>query len=636
MLRYLLIQTIFSLAFIAVSAQNYIVPAERDYLKNELPDPITSFAPTRARLEELSNMLTVKPVGISYKITNRKIWDEIGKNESFASVVTDAEKALTDSKAKIKLNTLVYAECIENKGRFIELIESKIHEICEQETWVKWNHDIEKSNRTGTEITADLVSTEIAAELGTIYYWLGENLPVETRKLIKTELKIRIFDPVRKHAQGVYHGGMFWMWRTNNWNGVCWSNIVIAAMSVLESPYERAFFLGAAENSLTYFIDSFFDDGYCQEGLGYWNYGFSFYVRFADLVYKVTEGELDYLNNEKVFKIALFGLRNQIQDDVYTTLADCKQYQKPSAGLQNYVSKKYELNAKNWETPLGVKAAEPKKIIDFVWYFPSGLGKTYGNAFEYSFDSYRDWYPNGQMLICRPGTFSNVKLSVAMKGGDNIAPHNHNDVGSFMVSVNGKVPITDPGPASYRRGKAFLADRYASKILSSYGHNVPVVDWHLQIAGKEAEAIVLEESFSDEKDILRLDLRNAYKIATLPLNGNYNVQSLLKLERTFIYSRKGEGSFTIIDEADFTQASAFETALMTIGEYNVQKDGSIVINENGESLKVVIDAGGLAYEIVKDEIKEAMGGGSENPTRIGIRLKELTKEVKLKITIVAL
>lgn len=621
---------------VVLSGQNYIVPAERNYIKNKLPDPLTVFAPNNTRLEELKNMLPATPVGIAYDITNRTIWDEIGKSEAFKQVIPDAIKTLTNPDAKIKLNILVYAECIENQGRFIPKIQEQIEELCAQQTWVKWNHDINKSNRTGTEITADLVSTEMAAELGTIYYWLGDKLPKETRDLIQTELKIRIFDPVRKHAQGIYHGGMFWMWRTNNWNSVCWSNIIVAAMSVLESDYERAFFLGAAENSLAYFIDSFFDDGYCQEGLGYWNYGFGFYVRYADLVYKMTEGKIDYLNNEKVFNIALFGLRTEIQKGIYPTISDCKQYPKPQATLQNYVSRKYKLNQKQWETALGSKAATPEKLIDFAWYFPVAIEKSSLTNFTYKIDTYRDWYPNGQLLICRPGANKNMKIAAVIKGGDNMAPHNHNDVGSFIVALNGALPITDPGSASYRNGKAFLADRYASKILSSYGHNVPVVDWHLQIAGKEAEALVVSKQFTEDKDVLKLDLRPSYKVATLPLNGNYKVESLLKLDRTFIYDRKGEGSFTVIDEAEFTQLSSFETALMTLGTFKVLKDGSIIFTEKGESLKVIIDANKMPYELITDEISEAMGGKAKNPTRLGIRLKEPASKFQIKMIFSAL
>ena len=618
---------------IGVSGQNYIVPAERAYHRNTLPDPITRMAPDGQRLNELRLMLSANPEGIGYDITCRDIWDGIGKNETFKNVIPDAEKAIKNTGLDVSLETLVYAECIENKGRFIPGIQDMISEICSRNTWVPEIHDHARSNRTGTEITADLHATAMAASLGTVYYWLGERLDEKTRELIKSELTRRVFDPVRKHSQGIYHGGMFWIWRTNNWNAVCWSNTVIAAMSILDSDYERAFFLGAAENSIHYFTDSFFEDGYCQEGVSYWNYGFANYVRFADVVYKFTGGKIDWMADHKIAKVALFGCRNEILPGVYPVFSDCSQDVTPQETLQNYLSRKYKLNLQRWEKPLGVEAARPAEFRDFVWYFPSGLENPLEDAIRYEFDVLRDWYPDGQMLICRPGDNKDIRIGAAMKGGDNAAPHNHNDIGSFMIAINGAVPVTDPGAASYRGGEAFLADRYGSKILSSYGHNVPVVERHLQIAGREAEALVLFKEFTSEKDVLKIDLRKAYKVSTLDLSNNYKLESVLKLERTFIYDRTSEGSFSVVDEAEFSQASDFETALMTLGRFEVQGDGTIIATDKGESLKIKIDTGNLPYELVEDKIEEPMRRSEyRQPTRLGIRLSAPASSATIKMT----
>ncbi|HEC41477.1 MAG TPA: hypothetical protein ENI20_01435 [Bacteroides sp.] len=618
------------LSGLLVCGQNYIVPEARGYIKNPIPDPITSMAPDNQRLNELRAMLKPEPEGIGFDIAHRDKWRAIGKNPAFKDIITKAEKALSDPDAKVSLEILVYAECIENKGRFVPQIGNLISDICSRQTWVPEIHDHAKSNRTGTEITADLQATTMAAILGTVYYWLGESLDEGIRELIRSELKRRVFDPVRKHSQGVYHGGMYWIWRTNNWNAVCWSNVVIAAMSILESDYERAFFLGAAENSIHYFTDSFFEDGYCQEGVGYWNYGFSNYVRFADVVYKFTSGEIDWMADEKIASVALFGLRNEILPDVYPVFADCNQDVAPQTNLQNYINRKYQLGLKELEQPLGAESAKPSGILDFVWYFPSGLENPLENFIGFEFNPLRDWYPEGQMLICRPGNDSGIRIGAAMKGGDNAAPHNHNDIGSFIVAINGAVPITDPGAASYRGGTAFLSDRYGSKILSSYGHNVPVVDRHLQIAGKEAKAVVISRESSPEKDILKLDLRNSYKVATMDLSDNYNLESVLKLMRTFIYDRTGEGSFSVIDEVEYSQPSDFETALMTLGRFEVQDDGTIIATDKGESLKIEIETGGLPYELIEDHIEEPMRRTEyRQPTRLGIRLNKPVASAKI-------
>jgi hypothetical protein len=371
--------------------------------------------------------------------------------------------------------------------------------------------------------------------------------------------------------------------------------------------------------------------------LGYWNYGFSNYVRFADVVFKFTGGKINWMDDGKIAKVALFGTRNEILPGVYPVFSDCAQDVTPMGDLQNYLSRKYSLNWVEWENPIGIKAARPGELLDFVWYFPAGLDRPSAFFNDYKSDVLRDWYPMGQLLICRPGENKKGKIGVAMKGGDNAAPHNHNDIGSFMVALNGAVPVTDPGAASYRGGEAFLSDRYGSKILSSYGHNVPVVDWHLQIAGEEAKANVISTSFTPERDILVLDLRNAYKVATLDLSDQYHLESVLKLERTFIYDRNGSGSFSVTDDVEFSQPSGFETALMTLGNFEVQSDGIIIANDMGESVRIKIDSGNIPYELIEDRIKEPMRRSEyRQPTRLGVRLSKPVSKAAIKLTFTAL
>lgn len=57
---------------------------------------------------------------------------------------------------------------------------------------------------------------------------------------------------------------------------------------------------------MDYYLQGFGPDGACLEGLGYWNYGFGYFVYYADLLRKRTRGEMDWFRAEKVGRIALF------------------------------------------------------------------------------------------------------------------------------------------------------------------------------------------------------------------------------------------------------------------------------------------------------------------------------------------
>ena len=82
-----------------------------------------------------------------------------------------------------------------------------------------------------------------------------------------------------------------------------------------------------------------------------------------------------------------------------------------------------------------------------------------------------------------------TRLSAAVKGGSNDEFHNHNDVGGFVLAVDGTVPvIVDPG-AEYYSGRSFSSRRYESNLNNSFGHSVPRINGELQIAGKKRLAV---------------------------------------------------------------------------------------------------------------------------------------------------
>lgn len=70
--------------------------------------------------------------------------------------------------------------------------------------------------------------------------------------------------------------------------------------------------------------------------------------------------------------------------------------------------------------------------------------------------------------------------SFAAKGGHNDEPHNHNDIGCFVILKNKKYVIDDLGWSEYDKWY-FGPKRYDSICTSSKGHSVPVVEnfYHL-------------------------------------------------------------------------------------------------------------------------------------------------------------
>jgi hypothetical protein len=174
----------------------------------------------------------------------------------------------------------------------------------------------------------------------------------------------------------------------------------------------------------------------------------------------------------------------------------------------------------------------------------------------------RTWFPDAQVLISRfSDAARKLNLSIAIKGGHNAEFHNHNDIGSYTIMIDGAEMCGDPGGEVYTR-RTFSGRRYDSKMLNSYGHPVPVVGGKLQKTGRKAAAKVLKTEFTDGVDTIVLDYTAAYA-----------APDLKSLVRTMVFDRR-HGTVTVTDEVAFSKPAAFEVPVVTYRDWT-KDDGAM-------------------------------------------------------------
>ena len=98
-----------------------------------------------------------------------------------------------------------------------------------------------------------------------------------------------------------------------------------------------------------------------------------------------------------------------------------------------------------------------------------------------------------------------LKTTVAMKGGHNNENHNHNDIGSFLIAVNGDMQVVDAGNMVYT-AKTFSDRRYELWNCRSVYHNVPIIGAFEQHDGAQYAARDVEYT----PDGMALDMAAAY------------------------------------------------------------------------------------------------------------------------------
>jgi hypothetical protein len=408
----------------------------------------------------------------------------------------------------------------------------------------------------------------------------------------------------------------WWMFTTSNWNAVCLAGVTGAALAQIPDKQLRAEYVAAADKYVRNFLNGFTPDGYCSEGLGYWDYGFGNFVYLTETVRQATGGKLDFLLLPNAKAPAMFGANIAISGGVYPAFADCGVTAKPDFPIMWFVNRRLGLGLSDYDTlrpGSGLGSLSQGMLLNF----PNGASET-APATQTQKSLLRTWFEQAGILISRPAPGSKTKLGVALKGGHNNEHHNHNDVGSYVVVSGRRAVLLDPGGEVYT-ARTFSAQRYDSKLLNSYGHPVPLVAGQMQKVGAESRGEVVRTEFTDDVDTIEFNLKSCYP-----------VPDLKTLTRTFVYSRAGEGSLKILDKVEFATPQTFETALLTRGRFKQPEQGKLLIYDADEVVEATVKVTGGDYEIKSDQIQE---DSVVKPTRIAIVFTKPVTTATVEVTV---
>lgn len=600
------------------------------------------FVPDAAALARTTGLMSRDALALGPAITNRAAWQSVANRPDLRAVLEQAEAerrtplpelpddlyldysktgnrrrcetVLFGRRARVSLFAL--AECVEDRGRYLGPLEEAIRSIARERTWVMPAHDGALDNFQGRRVAIDLAVAMFAWDLATADALLGDRLSAEVRQLIRQELERRVFTPFRRMVAG--EQDQYWLLFDHNWNAVCLAGVTGAALTILEDPKDRAWFVLAADRYVRRFLGGFTADGYCSEGVSYWNYGFGHFVLLAEAVRQATGGAVDLLALPEARRPAAYGFQIEIASGVCPAFADCPVDARPDSRLMAYLALRFGVTPPPGTPPITRRGPLPFMLVG---WFPSPAPVLATVSGWPEPGALRTWFPDAGVLICRPPAKAGKGLGVAILGGHNAEHHNHNDVGTFMVVVGSQAVLPDIGAEVYTQ-RTFSGRRYESRALNSYGHAVPVVAGRLQRAGRDAAAQVNRLELEDHQDTLVLDLRAAYDAPTIE-----------RLERSFVFARRGRGSLTVTDRFAFSGPELFETALLTFGTFEQIEPRVLRIKDGDASVRVeVTPPEGAQLEVAAEEIREDLTAG-RRATRLGLKLTPAIARGELEVRI---
>ena len=236
-------------------------------------------------------------------------------------------------------------------------LEREINAILNEKSWVLPAHDGALTNFNQTDFSVDLFSSERASDLSTVDWWFQEKLKPEMRAAIRREIFRRTVNPYLYSIRTGDTTGHWWMSSNINWNAVCTGNMVNCILTIVEDRMTRAEVLASTEFSDKMFLSGFTPDGYCNEGLGYWGYGFGHYLAMGEHILQATNGKMNiFEGHDNIENVAAFAKNIQIQDGIAPAFADCGVGARP-------VPAHLVIIQRHWPQSL-IKQVKPDNVLD--------------------------------------------------------------------------------------------------------------------------------------------------------------------------------------------------------------------------------------------------------------------------------
>lgn len=417
----------------------------------------------------------------------------------FRTYVDDGDRYGYESRyfqRRRRLNSAAVIALLDGDADSLARLSDILWTICDEYTWAVPAH-LRFNTTLGPDPDRciDLFAAETAHTLAEIVALLGDELEEPVRFRVRRELRRRVLAPFLDDPRS-----RWWETSTNNWAAVCAGSIGMAALALEDDPLRLAAVIDRVQRTMGSFRSGFAADGGCAEGMDYWVYGYGYFVYYAEALRDRTG--LDLLAGTE--NIAAFPAAVDFGDGRCVSFSDGKDRVVPPTGLMSRLAERLAAplpqltRLSSFEDDHCYRWAHLTRTL--LWADPSRVG---GPA-----PTGTVWLPDLAWAIDRVDV-DGIGVTVAAKGGHNDEPHNHLDLGTFILALDGEQVLADIGSGVYD-ADYFGPKRYNALHPSAPGHSVPRVAGIDQAPGRDDAATVTEFLATDDRVRLDLDLSAAY------------------------------------------------------------------------------------------------------------------------------
>ena len=400
--------------------------------------------------------------------------------------------------------------CLTDSDEFLRDVEDGVWLLCEETAWAVSAHaglNGEHPFPDDRKTIVDLFAAQTGMILSFVCQLLGDRLHPDLYDRARREVERRILRPFMESNDE------WWMGYTrkdlNNWTPWIISNVLMAA-NVWH--YGGAALIERACIMLDRWLACVPEDGGCDEGAGYWNMAGG---AFLDCLMRLESmAGVDLWQNGKVRRMMAYPELVYLGNGWFANFADCDARPYISGERLQYAG---ERTGNPALVRMGMEMRrEPSYELSDTPHLSRLLMRLFAapaSMEDGRMECPKDvWLPDLQVRLVEArgvcgGTdgLKELKTTVAMKGGHNNESHNHNDIGSFLIAVNGDMQVLDAGNMVYT-AKTFSDRRYELWNCRSVYHNVPIIGAFEQHDGTQYAARDVKYT----PDGMELDMAAAY------------------------------------------------------------------------------------------------------------------------------
>lgn len=397
-----------------------------------------------------------------------------------------------------RLGTLALAYRIYGERKYLDAANEALLWVCNYPDWDPSHY---------------LDTAEMATAVAIAYDWLYDTLPASTKELVKKCLYERaIVRVLREYEKG---GSGSWAKRETNWNVVCNTGMVIAALGIAEDyPKETAVILDNAAKYMPNCLKHFAPDGVCYEGPAYWQYTASYLALYLKAVADNDNGKGDIAQLPGLERTALYQKR--------TLTPSGRLFNFGNAGADAQNSPAFFLFSRMYSQPEVAEWYREKLkltlqdnlllhqlfFLSLPWFDNASPEKAEKMpALEIYHNTIND------IIVFNGNRKKKGSLFLIAKGGEPRQAHQHLDGGTFIVESNGVCWTEDLGSDDYSLPGFWDGrpdgQRWKYFRNNNLSHNTLSIDHKIQYAN--GEAFVCEEHPEAKQPSAKLDMTTLYK-----------------------------------------------------------------------------------------------------------------------------